>query len=375
MNDIASPPLKLTPLHALHLALGAKMVPFAGCAMPLQYPTGILKEHLHTRASVGLFDVSHMGQAFLAGTDPALALEHVTGADIVGLTEGGLRYALLLNDACGIEDDFIAGRIAGEDSLFLVVNARRKEVNFQFIAERASGAELCPAPERALLAVQGPASEAVLARHAVGAARLGFMRIARMQVAGVPALVSRSGYTGEDGFEISLDARDAEHVARVLLAEPEVLPVGLGARDSLRLEAGLALYGQDIDESTSPVAAGLAWTIGKRRKMARDFPGADRIMAELLDGPAMKRVGLALSDRTPAREGANIVEVGGCAAGRVTSGGFSPSLGRPIAMGYVQTKYAADGTTLNIFVREVARAAVVTPMPFVPHRYKRSRRG
>ncbi|HEY4264858.1 MAG TPA: glycine cleavage system aminomethyltransferase GcvT, partial [Micropepsaceae bacterium] len=268
----APPPssLQRTPLHALHVSLGAKMVPFAGYEMPVQYPTGIIKEHLHTRAVAGLFDVSHMGQALLDGDDPAHALEQMTPADIAGLKDGQMRYALLLNDAGGIKDDFMAARLAGERALYLVVNAGTKDGDFSYIAARTGrSASLVPQGARALLALQGPLAEAVLSRHAQDIGMLGFMRVARFIVAGAPAIVSRSGYTGEDGFEISLEGADAERVARTLLAEPEVLPIGLGARDSLRLEAGLCLYGHDIDEGTSPIAAGLGWVIGKRRKLAR----------------------------------------------------------------------------------------------------------
>jgi len=365
-------PLQRTPLFDLHVSLGAKMVPFAGYEMPVQYPTGIIREHLHTRERAGLFDVSHMGQAFLDGDDPARALEQLTPADISGLKEGQMRYALLLNDSGCIKDDFMAARLEGERPLYLVVNAGTKESDFAFIAERTHGAaHLIPQPTRALLALQGPKAESVLSNHAEGVAELGFMRVRRLTVAGRPAIVSRSGYTGEDGFEISLDAGDAEYVARVLLADPDVLPIGLGARDSLRLEAGLCLYGHDIDEGTSPISAGLAWVIGKRRKLARDFPAAEKIMAELFAGTSRKRVGLKLADKTPAREGAEIVDGTETIIGRVTSGGYSPSLGQPIAMGYVATESAADGTEVAILVRGVPRAAVIAPMPFVPHRYKR----
>jgi aminomethyltransferase len=368
----SSPELRQTALHVLHLSLGARMVAFAGYEMPVQYPTGIIKEHLHTRAAAGLFDVSHMGQAMLEGGDPAAALEKLTPADIAGLKPGQMRYALLSNDQGGIKDDFMAARLPCEPALFLIVNAATKESDFAFIEERTRGlAHLAPQPPRALLALQGPRAEAVLARHAEGVVQLGFMKLGRFSVAGVPAIVSRSGYTGEDGFEISIDEDQAERVARALLAEPEVLPIGLGARDSLRLEAGLCLYGHDIDETTSPIAAGLAWSIGKRRKMARDFPAAERLMAELLEGTARKRVGLRLLDKTPAREGADIVEATGRCIGRVTSGSFGPSVGAPIAMGYVDAEFAADGTALVVMVRGVGRPAQVAPLPFVPHRYKR----
>ncbi len=372
MSEPSSGHLQQTPLHRLHVSLGARMVPFAGYEMPVQYPTGIIKEHLHTRSAAGLFDVSHMGQAFLDGDDPARALELLSPADIAGLSDGQMRYALLLNDSGGIKDDFMAARLTGEQALYLVVNAGTKDSDFAYIAERLRGqATLAPQPLRALLALQGPRAEAVLSRHADGVAGLGFMRVARLTIAGAAAIVSRSGYTGEDGFEISLLSEDAERVARTLLAEPEVLPIGLGARDSLRLEAGLCLYGHDIDEHTSPIAAGLGWVIGKRRKMARDFPAAGEIMAELLEGTPRKRVGLRLMDKAPAREGAEIVDSAGAIVGRVTSGGYGPCVGAPIAMGYVASEFAGDGTELGIVVRGGARAARVAPMPFVPHRYKR----
>ena len=368
-----SSPLQTTPLHKLHLSLGAKMVPFAGYDMPVQYPAGIIKEHLHTRSAAGLFDVSHMGQALLEADDPASALERLTCADIVGLKDGQMRYALLLDDQGCIKDDFMAARLPGEKALLLVVNAATKEADFAYIAKELAGvATIIPQSSRALIALQGPRAEAALSRHAKGIEGLGFMRISRFEVAGAPAIVSRSGYTGEDGFEISLDVSDTESVARALLGESEVLPIGLGARDSLRLEAGLCLYGHDIDEATSPVPAGLGWVIGKRRKLARDFPAAERIMAELFEGTRRKRVGLKLADRAPAREGADIVDETGATIGRVTSGGYSPSLGAPIAMGYVDTEFATEGSEVGLLVRGVKRLAAVVPLPFVPHRYKRS---
>ena len=368
--------LQRTPLHALHVALGAKMVPFAGYEMPVQYPTGIIKEHLHTRAAAGLFDVSHMGQAFLEGADPARALERLSPADIAGLKDGQMRYAVLLNDEGHIKDDFMVARLAGEGALYLVVNAGTKEADFAYIGERLKGAAvLKPQASRALLALQGPMAQTVLSRYGDGVTSLGFMRVGRFTIAGAPAIVSRSGYTGEDGFEISLEGADAERVARTLLGAPEVLPIGLGARDSLRLEAGLCLYGHDIDETTSPIAAGLSWVIGKRRKLARDFPAAEKLMAELFDGPKMKRVGIRLAQQPPAREGASIVDSAGRVIGRVTSGGYGPSLGAPIAMGYVESAFAADETPIAILVRDAPRAANIVPLPFVPHRYKPKNEG
>ncbi|HKQ45927.1 MAG TPA: glycine cleavage system aminomethyltransferase GcvT [Rhizomicrobium sp.] len=364
---IASDILRRTPLHALHLELGGKMVPFAGYEMPVQYPAGILKEHLHTRAACGLFDVSHMGQAFLAG-DTA-ALERVTPADVAGLKEGMQRYGLLLTDTGTIKDDFMFSRLAGEVDLYLVVNAGTKEGDFTYINEKLAGsASLTPRFDRALLALQGPLAETVLERHAPGISRFTFMQVVRTKIAGAPAIVSRTGYTGEDGFEISLEGADAERVARTLLAEKEVLPIGLGARDSLRLEAGLCLYGHDMDESRNPAQANLLWSIGKRRKEAKDFPGA----AEALNGaPAILRVGILPEGRAPAREGAPIADKQGRIIGMVTSGGFGPSLNAPVAMGYVETAFAANGTQVDLMVRGKALPAAVAPMPFVPHGYKR----
>ncbi len=364
--------LRRTPLHALHLELGAKMVPFAGYEMPVQYPAGILKEHLHTRASAGLFDVSHMGQAFLSGTDPAGALERLTPADVRGLKDGMQRYGLLLNDRGTIIDDFMFTKLAGETDLYLVVNGATKEGDFRYISEKLKGiATLTPRPDRALLALQGPKAGDVLEKISPGIGRLVFMQVTRAEVAGAPAIVSRSGYTGEDGFEISLDGRDAERVARALLADPAVLPIGLGARDSLRLEAGLCLYGHDIDETTDPVEANLVWSIGKRRKEARDFPAAQKIMDEIAGGVARKRVGILPDGKAPAREGTEIADKNGRIIGRITSGGFGPSANRPVAMGYIDSRFAKDGTEIDLIVRGKAMPARVAPMPFVPHRYKR----
>ena len=375
MTELA-PGLAKTALHELHQSLGAKMVRFAGYEMPLHYRGGILNEHLHTRSAASLFDVSHMGQAFLDGDEPATALERLTPADVVGLREGQMRYGLLLNDSGGIKDDFMVARLSGTRQLFLVVNAATKDSDFAYLSERLKGAvSVKPQPGRALMALQGPHSEAVLSRHAKGAMPLSFMKIAQLSIAGVPAIVSRSGYSGEDGFEISVTADRAETVARALLSDPEVLPAGIGARDTLRLEAGLCLYGHDIDETTTPVEADLAWSIGKRRKQARDFPAAERIMAELFDGPGRKRVGLRLVDKTPAREGAEVVDMSGAKVGCVTSGGFGPSAGVPVAMAYIQAGHTADETELAAVVRGTPRRAVVSPLPFVPHRYRRRNEG
>jgi len=339
--------------------------------MPVQYAAGILKEHMHTREKAGLFDVSHMGQAFLDGGDPAAALERLTPADLTGLKPGMQRYGLLMNDAGGIKDDFMTTRLVNEGALYLVVNAATKHSDFPYIAERLKGlATLSPAPERALLALQGPLAADVLERHAPGISSLTFMRVTRATVAGAPAIVSRTGYTGEDGFEISLAAKDAEPVARALLAEAEVLPIGLGARDSLRLEAGLCLYGHDMDETTDPVEANLTWSIGKRRRTEGGFAGADVVLERLANGAPKKRVGIRPEGRAPAREGTEIA-ADGRVVGRITSGGFGPSVGAPVAMGYVETPFAADGTKLELLVRGRALPAAVAPMPFFPHRYKR----
>jgi aminomethyltransferase len=362
--------LRRTPLHALHLELGAKLVPFAGYEMPVQYPAGVLKEHLHTRQKAGLFDVSHMGQAFLSG-DTAV-LERVTPADVAGLKEGMQRYGLLLTQAGTIKDDFMFSRLQGEADLYLVVNADTKEGDFAYIADSLKGsATLAQRPDRALLALQGPLAEQVLERHAPGISRLTFMQVVRATVAGAPAIVSRTGYTGEDGFEISLEEADVERVARALLGESEVLPIGLGARDSLRLEAGLCLYGHDIDETRDPAQANLLWSIGKRRKDARDFPGA----AQTLNGaPATRRIGILPEGRAPAREGTEIADKTGRIIGKITSGGFGPSLNGPLAMGYVESAFAADGTPVDLLVRGKALPGTVAPMPFVPNTYRRAKK-
>ena len=359
--------LRRTPLHALHLELGGKMVAFAGYEMPVQYPAGILKEHLHTREKAGLFDVSHMGQAFLGG-DTA-ALEKLTPADVAGLKEGMQRYGLLLTEAGTIKDDFMFSRLAGEAELYLVVNAATKEGDFAYIGDRLKGkTNLTPRPDRALLALQGPLAAAVLERHSPGISALTFMKVVRTQVAGAPAIIGRTGYTGEDGFEISIESADADRVARALMGEKDVLPIGLGARDSLRLEAGLCLYGHDMDETRNPAEANLLWSIGKRRKEARDFPGA----AKTLNGaPAVKRVGIRPEGRAPAREGAEIAAKDGRMIGKVTSGGFGPSLNAPVAMGTVESGFAAEGTPVDLIVRGKPMPAVISPMPFVPHRYRR----
>ncbi|HVP83236.1 MAG TPA: glycine cleavage system aminomethyltransferase GcvT [Rhizomicrobium sp.] len=367
--------LKKTPLHALHVELGGKMVPFAGYEMPVQYPAGILKEHLHTREKAGLFDVSHMGQRLLIGPSHkvvAAALEDFTPGDFQALGVGRIRYTLLLNANGGIVDDLMVTRLPQDGKVGIVVNAARKDVDDNFIRARLpADVKYVLGDDRALLALQGPAAEAAMSRHCPDAKALSFMASAKTTFDGMEISVSRSGYTGEDGYEISVPAVNAEEIARALLAEPEVLPIGLGARDSLRLEAGLCLYGHDIDETTNPVEAGLTFAIGKRRKMEKNFPEAEKIMDELFNGAIRLRVGIRPDGRAPAREGTEIADKTGRIVGHVTSGGFGPTLNAPIAMGYVETKYAAEGTELDLMVRGKPNPARVVPMPFVPHRYKR----
>jgi aminomethyltransferase len=363
--------LRHTPLYALHCARGARMVPFAGYDMPVQYPTGIIAEHLHTRAQAGLFDVSHMGQIRLVGAGAAAALEKLVPGDLQALLPNHLRYTLLLNEQGGIIDDLMVTR--REDGLSLVVNAARKEDDLAYLRLRLDKTvAIEPLFDRALLALQGPMAATVLARFLPGIDRIPFMSAAEGVIRGVACGVTRSGYTGEDGFEISVTPEHATVVAETLLAEPEVAPIGLGARDTLRLEAGLCLYGHDIDETTTPIAAALAWTIGKRRReQGGGFPGSVRILAELSNPPARRRVGIRPDGRAPAREGSIVVDEAGKPMGTVTSGGFGPSLNAPIAMGYVARDHAAPDTALAVVVRDVARPARVSPMPFVPTRYYR----
>jgi aminomethyltransferase len=365
-----STPLRRTPLYALHVARGAKMVPFAGYEMPVQYPTGIIAEHLHTRAKAGLFDVSHMGQIALRGDAAARAMEALVPGDLQALVPGRMRYTLLLNEIGGIIDDLMATCVDG--GLLLVVNAALKEHDLAHLKQHLDiNIEIEPRFERALLALQGPAAAAVLARLAPGVERMPFMSAAEVTIAGVACFATRSGYTGEDGFELSLAPEHAVAVAETLLNQPEVAPIGLGARDTLRLEAGLCLYGHDIDETTTPIEAGLAWTVGKRRRDESGFPGGGTILRQLAHGPERRRVGLRPDGRAPAREGSVILNAVGEPVGRVTSGGFGPTLGAPIAMGYVDAGHAAMGTPLSLVVRDVPRPAHVVPLPFVPTRYYR----
>ena len=371
-------PVLKTPLHSRHVTLGARMVPFAGYDMPVQYPTGILTEHNWTREKAGLFDVSHMGQAFLIGPDHetvAKALEALIPVDILNLAPGKQRYSQLLNEEGGILDDLMVTRSSDPDEdgvLYLVVNAACKDADYAHIEARLpAGVKLMRAEHRGLIALQGPSAEAALAAIAPGAAEMGFMTSVTLKVAGTKANVSRSGYTGEDGYEISAPAAKIGEIWDTLLLDGKVKPIGLGARDSLRLEAGLCLYGHDIDTQTSPVEAGLTWSIQKRRREEGGFPGAARIQTELRDGPPRVRVGLLPEGRAPAREGSDIATPDGDIVGRVTSGGFGPSLNAPCAMGYVPKALSAPGTRLSLIVRGKPLAATVAAMPFVPHRYKR----
>ncbi len=364
-----APPARV-PLDALHRRLGARMVPFAGYDMPLQYPAGIVAEHLHTREKAGLFDVSHMGQAILAGAGAARLLETLTPADLMELAPERTRYTQLLDDSGGILDDLMVTQLPGRDErLFLVVNAATKRQDFALIAGKLPQLALHVQGARAMLALQGPRAIDALKGLIPGVEELSFMDWRAFDYDGAGIYVTRSGYTGEDGFELSLPAIIAEGFALRLLDHPDVAPIGLGARDSLRLEAGLCLYGHDIDATTDPVEAGLVFSIGKRRRDEGGFPGFARIRAALDHGPARLRVGLAPQGKAPVREGAPIRASDGRRVGRVTSGGFSPSLGRPIAMGYVERALAEPGTSLTTELRGKPVELVVTKLPFMPHRY------
>lgn len=375
-------PLKRTPLYDAHVAADARMVPFAGYEMPVQYPMGVLKEHIWTREKAGLFDVSHMGQANLVSADKrhetvAAFLERLVPADMLALSPGQQRYSQLLNDEGGIIDDLMVTRPADETDpgvLKLVVNASRKEVDYariEALTREYKSILIVPNRTRALLALQGPMAVSVLAQHTAEAAAMAFMSARRMTIAGMKCFVSRSGYTGEDGYEISVLESDARALWDLLLADQRVAPIGLGARDSLRLEAGLCLYGHDIDETTSPIEAGLVWSIQKRRRTEGGFPGSARILKELAEGTSRRRVGIKPEGRAPAREGTEVLTAGGEPVGTITSGGFGPSLNAPVAMGYVSTASAATGTPLQLMVRGKALPASVAPLPFVPHRFVR----
>ncbi len=370
-------PLQKTPLHALHIELGARMVPFAGYSMPVQYPAGLMAEHRHTRTAAGLFDISHMGQLRLVGPDAAAAFETLMPVDVLDLAPGKQRYGLLLNDAGGILDDLMFFN-EGDGSLFVIVNGACKAADLAHIQARIGArCAVQPMPDHALLALQGPQAAATLARLSPGVERFVFMTGGAVQIGGIPAFVTRSGYTGEDGFEISVKATDAEALARLLLAQPEVQPIGLGARNSLRLEAGLCLYGHDIDETTTPVEASLNWAIQKVRRTggarAGGFPGADKVLAQL-DNPASltrKRVGLIALERVPVREHTELQSLDGQKIGEVTSGLLGPTIDKPVAMGYVLPAHAVIGTRVNAIVRGKAVPMEVSAMPFVPTNYYR----
>lgn len=364
---MAEEKLARTPLYALHQSLGAKLTAFAGYDMPVQYPAGIIAEHLHTRAKASLFDVSHMGQVVLAGADIAAKFERLVPADIVGLRSGRVRYTVLTDERGGILDDLMAAKDG--EVLRLVVNAARKADDLAHLRAALGDGAVTYLEDRALIALQGPAAAAVLARLARGVDSMAFMAMAPVEIDGIACHVTRSGYTGEDGYEISVPGVAAETLARRLLAEPEVAPAGLGARDTLRLEAGLCLYGNDIDESTTPIEADLAWTIQKRRREEGGFPGDAVIRRELALGATRRRVGIKPEGRRIARGHTPIVDAAGKEIGMVTSGGFSPSLEGAIAMGYVPAALAEPGTALRLAVRGAERSAQIAALPFVPHRY------
>ena len=369
MRDDPSSAIRSLPLDAWHRAWGARMVEFAGYRMPIHYE-GIVAEHLWTREHAGLFDVSHMGQIALRGTGLDAALEALLPADLRALGPGRLRYSLLLDEAGGILDDLIVAR--WPEAVYMVVNGATKHADLAHIrAHLPAGVALDHLEDRALLALQGPAAAAVLARFARGVRGLGFMEGGFFSIGGVPAWISRSGYTGEDGFEISLPADHAQRVATWLACEAEVKPIGLGARDSLRLEAGLPLYGHDLSPATTPLMAGLGFALSKRRRAEGSYIGAGRIAQELAHGSPLIRVGLLVEGRQPVREGAAVVDAGGKGVGHVTSGGFSPTLQAPIAMAYVPAGMAAPGMSLTLVQRGKAHGAKVVPLPFVPHRYVR----
>jgi aminomethyltransferase len=368
--------LKRTPLYDLHVELGAKMVPFAGYEMPVQYPMGVMKEHLHTRADgkAGLFDVSHMGQVRLADPEAKAALETLVPVDVIDLPANMQRYALFTNEEGGILDDLMIANFG--DWLFVVVNAACKEQDIAHMKKHLSGrCQVEELADRALLALQGPGAAAVMARLAPGIEKMVFMNTAKVNLVGVECFISRSGYTGEDGYEISVPADKSVELAKLLLAQPEVAPIGLGARDSLRLEAGLCLYGHDIDTSTTPVEGSLLWALSKVRRAdgarAAGFPGAKIILDQIKTGVSKKRVGLLPKDRVPVREGAELVDAEGRVIGKVTSGTFGPTLNAPVAMGYVDSTHAALGTTFSAMVRGKAIPVEVVKTPFVPQRYSR----
>ena len=376
MADVSA--AKKTPLYDLHVELGGSLVDFAGYALPVRYPAGIMTEHLHCREAAALFDVSHMGQALLQGPDHetvAKALQALTPSAFGKLGIGRMRYSVLLNEDGGIIDDFIVTRpddASLDGTLMLVVNGACKDGDYAHLkAHLPEGITLTPLEDKALIALQGPKAVDALARHSAKADALTFMSQTTDVIDGIDVVISRCGYTGEDGFELSCAAKDADRLALLLLAEPEVEPAGLGARDSLRLESGLCLYGHDLDTNIDPAEADLGWAIQKSRREDGAFPGAERILKGLNEGPKRIRVGLTIQGKAPAREGAVIEDEAGNAIGIVTSGGFAPTLQAPIAMGYVDPTFSAVGTKVKLIVRKRALDAEVSAMPFVPQRYVR----
>ena len=371
--------LKQTPLYNLHLKLGAKMVPFAGYHMPLQYDKGIIHEHLHCRSQAGFFDISHMGQCLILGDSAAGELERLTPSDITGLKSGKQKYTVLTNNDGGIIDDIIITRI--DSGLMIIVNAACKDKDFAHLKSHLSGqCEFKELPDHALFALQGPLAATVMQKYSADAAGLSFMQACETEINGIPCTISRSGYTGEDGFEISVANQYAEQLACLLLAEDAVEAVGLGARDTLRLEAGLSLYGHELNETITPVEAGLQWVFKKSFGSAQDrsfgplrtkFPGADKILDQLQQGTEKIRAGLLVESKIPVRDGCEIINSEDNVIGHVTSGGFSPSLGKPVAMALLDPASAGLGNTLYAIVRDRKIAVTVTKLPFIPHRYHR----
>lgn len=361
--------VNLLPLNGIHEEHGSKMVPFGGYSMPLQYSPGILSEHLHTRCQAGLFDVSHMGQAWIHGNHAAAVLESIVPADLQGLCEGQSRYTFLMNDSGGITDDLIVTNWG--DKLGVVVNASRKAIDFSKIAIALAGeATLDVLEDCSLLALQGPYASTVLSQLGCAEAEnMSFMYSTKAEIAGIPLGLSRCGYTGEDGYELSIPNHSVAIVAELMLASDNVKFAGLGARNTLRLEAGLCLYGNDLDENTSPVEAGLAWTIPIHRRKLGNFLGSERVLKEILSGPTRKRVGIIPAGRSAAREGTEIYNERGDMVGRVTSGGYGPSVGHSIAMGYVSSEHSDDGTRILLSIRGKMVESEVTKMPFHPHHY------
>lgn len=360
--------LKLTPLDALHRELGAKMAAFAGYDMPVSYPLGVLKEHEHTREAASIFDVSHMGQVIIRGDDVVGAIEQLVPGDIAGLQNHGTRYTLLTNDQGGIRDDLMVSKL--DDALYLVVNAACKETDIAYIRDQIGGqVEIEELTDRALIALQGPKAAEVLTRFAPAVQHMLFMSLAKIHINDIECIITRSGYTGEDGYEISIPADRAEDLVQLLLGESEVTMAGLGARDSLRLEAGLCLYGNDIDETTTPIEATLTWVIGKSRRENGGFPGDKVILDQIINKAPRKRVGIQPDGRAPARAGTEITDMDGNVIGTVTSGGFGPTVGGPVAMGYVETAFFKPETPVQLMVRGKALPAKVVKLPFTPHRY------